>query len=66
MASQSEPNRYRLFGHYSENLALACPNLKGKYVCPLCLQFDFTENSVCGENPDLTEEHCIPDGLGKD
>jgi hypothetical protein len=64
MPSQREPNRVRLFARYSENLALVYPQLKGKYVCPLCLRDHFTEDSVWGANPQLTEEHCIPDGLG--
>ena len=65
MSSKREPNRLRLFARFSENLALLHEELKGRYVCPLCLRDDFSEDSVRGHSPDLTEEHCIPDGLGE-
>ena len=40
------------------------PQFDRKYLCPLCLR-DFAEGSIRGEQPELTEEHCIPKRLGR-
>lgn len=64
MVSRGEERRSRLFRRYSANLAIWRPEIKGQYVCPLCLRGGFEEEAVLGPNPPLTEEHCIQQGLG--
>lgn len=65
MASPGDRRRLKLFNQYSPNLALWEAELQGKYACPICLRYDFDEQSVFAPNPRLTEEHCIQRGLGK-
>lgn len=64
MASHREPWRQQLFRELSANLARLRPEYAGQYVCPLCMIGGFTEADVLGPSPRLTEEHCIPNGLG--
>jgi len=64
MVSRGEWRRRQLFQELSANLAGLRPEYAGQYVCPLCMIGGFTEADVLGASPLLTEEHCIPDGLG--
>ncbi|MCO6436869.1 MAG: hypothetical protein J5J06_07265 [Phycisphaerae bacterium] len=64
MALKNEQRRRGLFQEMSANLARLRPNLAGTYICPLCMRGGFTEADVVAPSPRLTEEHCIPDGLG--
>jgi hypothetical protein len=65
MTSKGDRRRLQLFREFSANLGVLRPDLKGQYVCPLCLKGGFTEESALGNAPELTDEHCIPDGLGR-
>jgi hypothetical protein len=65
MASRGDRRRLHLFHKYSRNLELWRPEFKGQYMCPLCLTAGFDEESICGPNPRLTDEHGIQNGLGK-
>ncbi len=54
------PKPRKLFERYASSLAKVCPELVGKYCCPLTLAL------VPLENVDLLSvEHCIPDGLAE-
>lgn len=64
MASKNEQRRQGLFQEMSANLARLRPDLAGTCICPLCMTGGFTEADIIGPSPRLTEEHCIPDGLG--
>ena len=64
MASKNKQRRQGLFRVMAANLAGLRPDLAGTYICPLCLTGGFIETDVMGPSPRLTEEHCIPDGLG--
>jgi hypothetical protein len=64
MASKNERRRQGLFQEMSANLARLRPDLVGTCICPLCMTGGFTKDDVTGPSPRLTEEHCIPDGLG--
>lgn len=64
MTSKQESRRVNLFRCLSANLAKVNPQLEGQYICPLCGTSGFTESDVLTSQPRLTEEHCIPDGLG--
>jgi hypothetical protein len=64
MLSDGDETRIRLFRHHSADLETVRPDLKGRYVCPLCLT-DFPEEAVIGTSPELTIEDCIPKGLGR-
>jgi hypothetical protein len=64
MPPRTESRRVNLFRELSANLAKLNPELEGQYICPLCGKSGFTEKDVLGPQPKLTDEHCIPDGLG--
>lgn len=64
MASRNKQRRRGLFWEMSANLARLRPGLAGTCICPLCMTGGFTEADIMGPSPRLTEEHCIPDGLG--
>ncbi len=64
MASKNELRRLRLFQEMADNLARIQPDCAGTCICPLCMEAGFVESDVMGPLPRLTEEHCIPDGLG--
>jgi hypothetical protein len=63
MPSEGEEKRIKLFRDHSADLERVRPELKGRYLCPLCLA-EFTEEAVLGASPKLTLEDCIPKGLG--
>ena len=54
---------HRMFAELSADLAKITPNYPVQVGCPLCLR-TFTEDAIDLEEPELTEEHIIPEELG--
>ncbi|OFW32733.1 MAG: hypothetical protein A3J28_07880 [Acidobacteria bacterium RIFCSPLOWO2_12_FULL_60_22] len=54
---------HRLFSQLSVDLAKITADYPAQVLCPLCLT-PFTKEAIDLEEPDLTEEHIIPEKLG--
>lgn len=54
---KKKPNKRTLFDRYSLNLAFYKPDLRGYFMCPLCLRV-FSEDALHSKL--LTEEHIFP------
>ncbi len=52
-----------IFAELSEDLARTTANSFKRVLCPLCLQV-YSEDAIDLEEPELTEEHIIPESLG--
>jgi len=52
-----------IFAELSDDLARKTANLFNRVLCPLCLQA-YSEDVIDLEEPELTEEHIIPESLG--
>ena len=63
-ASRGVSNRRKVFNKFTESLRAQRPDLRDKYMCPICLDV-FDRSAVEGAAPDLTLEHVIPDELGQ-
>jgi hypothetical protein len=55
-------DKYAMFDRYARNLEGFVPAYRGGYGCPLSMSLFMREAIGAGE---LTEEHCIPKGLGR-
>ncbi len=63
-ASRGPSKRHKVFNAFSESLRTKRPDLREKYMCPICFEI-FGRSSVEGDSPELTLEHVIPNGLGQ-
>lgn len=63
MARSDAEKREKIFGVLALNLNALIPEVKDTVVCPLCHSSHGRE-SLLGEDPELTLEHCIPKSAG--
>jgi HNH endonuclease len=63
MERSSTKERERVFGLLASNLAALFPGEKDTVVCPLC-RCRYGPDSLLGDDPLLTLEHCVPRSLG--
>jgi HNH endonuclease len=63
MEGSSAEERERLFGLLASNLTALFPGEKDTVVCPLC-RYQYSRDSLFGDGPGLTLEHCVPRSLG--
>ncbi len=54
---------HSIFAELSEDLGRMTTNSSNSVLCPLCLQA-YSEDAIDLEEPELTEEHIIPESLG--
>jgi len=54
---------HRIFIQLADNLARMTGRSSNLLLCPLCLQ-EYSEDALDSEDPELTEEHIIPEILG--
>ncbi len=54
---------HRIFAELAADLAAVIPGTSNAMLCPLCLR-PYPEEAIDGEDPELTEEHIIPENLG--
>lgn len=55
-------DKYAIFDRFAKSLNRYVPEFGGRYGCPLSMSLFSRDAIATGE---LTEEHCIPKGLGK-